>query len=177
MKRLQQEYQPMRRVFYRPRQIDSEDGKYHIRKEEPSLPRVCPGCGAISLQKRWFFDEALKEEIIGSGQFEYDSCPGCAAAETEEVGGVVVLSGSFLEGRIDEFVNAIKHEEESLHEDNPASIIINMAASQDGIVIRTANPFMAERIGKRLKKAYDGELTIVWSHEDRLARVYWSREG
>ena len=73
-------------------------------------------------------------------------------------------------------LNAIQHEEEELRIDNPASMIINIASSGEDIVIRTANPFMAERIGKRLKKAYDGELTIIWSHEDRLVRVYWSRE-
>ncbi len=176
MKRLQQEYQPMRRIFYRPRQIDAEDGKYHIRKEEPSLARICSGCGAISLEKRWFFDKALKEELINSGQFEYECCPGCAAVEAEEVGGVVLLSGGFLEGRTDELLKAIQHEEEELRADNPASMIINIASSGENIVIRTANPFMAERIGKKLKKAYDGELAIIWSHEDRLVRVYWSRE-
>lgn len=167
----------MRRIYYKPRHPGSEDGKDHIRKEEASLARICPGCGAVSLQKRWFFDEECKNKLLESGRFEYDDCPGCLAAEQEDIGGIVVLSGGFLEGRIDEFVSAVRHEEQSQHADNPANMIVNMAAAPGSIVIRTANPFMAERIGKRIRQAYDGELTIVWSERDRLARVYWSREG
>lgn len=160
----------------RPPAYGQADGKDHIHKDEHSLPRICSSCGAISVQKRWFYDDGRKEEIVQGGRFEYSSCPGCSAARDEEVGGIVVLSGSFLNGRTEEFKNAIRHEEERQQADNPSSVIINMSSTPDSIVIRTANPFLALRIGKRIRQAYDGELDIVWT-DDRLTRVYWSREG
>ena len=44
-----------------------------------------------------------------------------------------------------------------------------------GIVVSTTNEKLAQRIGRAIKKAFRGNVTYQWSHDNKLARVDWQR--
>jgi hypothetical protein len=47
---------------------------------------------------------------------------------------------------------------------------------QGEVEIATTNSHLALRIGKAIKSASKGDLTIKRAAEDQLVRVYWERE-
>jgi hypothetical protein len=54
-----------------------------------------------------------------------------------------------------------------------------MAITEDGrgnMVITTTNEKMAQRIGRAIKKAFHGDVSYDFSHDNKLARVEWVRE-
>jgi hypothetical protein len=44
------------------------------------------------------------------------------------------------------------------------------------LVISTTTEHLAQRLGHALEKAFDGEVRYHFSHENKLARVYWHRD-
>jgi hypothetical protein len=44
------------------------------------------------------------------------------------------------------------------------------------ITITTTTEHLAERLGQALEKAFGGKVRYDFSHENKLARVYWRRD-
>ena len=44
------------------------------------------------------------------------------------------------------------------------------------LVITTTTEHLAQRLGHALEKAFGGEVRYDFSHENKLARVYWQRD-
>ena len=44
-----------------------------------------------------------------------------------------------------------------------------------GLLVTTATEHLAQRLGRALQKAYDGALQFGFSHENRLAHIWWHR--
>jgi hypothetical protein len=45
------------------------------------------------------------------------------------------------------------------------------------LIVTTTTEHLAQRLGHALKKAFCGEVQYDFSHENKLARVSWKREG
>ena len=104
------------------------------------------------------------------------TCPGCKQVESGVVGGYVSASGGFLTSHRTEIINLIEHEAESVLEDSPLSRIMNRRDSEGQMVIETTTEHLAQRLGHSLKKAYSGEVSYDFSHENKIARVNWHRD-
>ena len=59
---------------------------------------------------------------------------------------------------------------------NPLERVMSIIENGYGnIVISTTNEKLAQRLGRAIKKAFHGDVTYQWSHDNKLARVEWVR--
>lgn len=147
------------------------------RDDNPSVgSAVCTGCQAIYHNKHWHLpghDNALK---LGIGKVEETVCPGCTKVERQEYDGQVTISGPFLAAHQTEILGLIRNAEALLRSHNPIARIAKLTHEPDRIEVLTISPFLAERIGKELSKAYAGELTIQHPVQEQFVRVTWVRD-
>jgi hypothetical protein len=70
----------------------------------------------------------------------------------------------------------LQHEADHALTDNPLNQVLGWEDDgTGGLLIATASEHLAQRLGRALEKAYDGEVHYGFSHENKLARVWWHR--
>jgi NMD protein affecting ribosome stability and mRNA decay len=152
---------------------------------DPYLPRgaskkvsVCSGCRAVYMNKRWYADEALFISSLSSPDTVKMVCPACLKIRDNFPGGIVTLKGDYVIPHKQELMNLIKNEEARARGFNPLERVMSIRENGHGnIVISTTNEKLAQRFGRAIKKAFHGEVTYQWSHDNKLARVDWVREA
>jgi hypothetical protein len=137
---------------------------------------LCERCHAIWRKKRWHLDEAEYAALADDPTASRTLCPGCVAVERQEYDGEVWLRSPLLERDRDAILGLVRHTEALLREHNPLARIALLEHSEGELRVLTISPFLAERIGKELKKAYDGDLLIEHAERERFVRVFWTRE-
>jgi hypothetical protein len=92
-------------------------------------------------------------------------------------GGYVYLEGAFLKGHRDDIERLLRNEAERAAEDNPLGRIMLWKENRRGnLTLSTTTEHLAQRLGHALEKAFDGTVEYDFSHENKLARVYWQRD-
>jgi hypothetical protein len=151
---------------------------------DPYLPRgagrkvaVCKGCRAVYQNKRWYSESEVYEAAIRDPGSVKLVCPACLKIRDDFPGGIVTLKGDYVLPHRQDLMNLIKNEEERARGYNPLERVISIKENGQGsIVISTTNEKLAQRIGRAVKKAFHGDVTYHWSHDNKLARVDWVRE-
>lgn len=69
----------------------------------------------------------------------------------------------------------LRNEAERDAQDNPLARIMGWEDAEDQLVVKTTTEHLAQRLGHALEKAFDGKVRYDFSHENKLARVYWER--
>jgi NMD protein affecting ribosome stability and mRNA decay len=90
--------------------------------------------------------------------------------------GYASFSGRFLKEHNDEIRNLIKRELEKAKGFNPLDKVIKWQVTPEGFEITTTTKKLAQRLGRAVQKAYDGDFEMSRSERNELFRVYWSRE-
>ncbi len=136
---------------------------------------VCEGCRAIYMNKRWYsrgpaYDIAVKKENVTV------VCPACLKIRDNFPGGIVTLKGDYVLAHKMDLMKLVKNEEEKARGLNPLERVMSVKENGYGsIVISTTNERLAQRLGRAIRKAFQGEVTYNWSHDNKLARVEWER--
>lgn len=90
--------------------------------------------------------------------------------------GYLHVDGEFLASHRGDIDHLLHNEAERAREDNPLHQIVG---SEDlhggGLLITTSTEHLAQRLGRALEKAYDGKITYGFSHENKLAHIWWRR--
>jgi hypothetical protein len=73
-------------------------------------------------------------------------------------------------------VRLLKNEADRAAADNPLGKIMSCETGDTGLNVTTTTEHLAERLGQALEKAYGGNVRYDFSHENKLARVYWNRD-
>lgn len=153
--------------------IDNEEDydPYLNESPPPTDPVRCPSCGNIYYKKTWHrWDQIeLDDETLGT-----HTCPGCRKVEDGYFLGELTVKGKFLKQHHDEISHLIQNEIYRTQEDNPLSKVVEVDVEGDAVKFKLTNRKLGERIGRELKKAYQGEFEKEWS--DRITRVTWSRD-
>ncbi len=150
---------------------------------DPYLPRgasrkmtVCESCHAVYSNKRWSYDHELYETAINDPATTVSVCPADQKIRDNFPGGIVTLKGDFVLPHKQDLINLIKNEEERARGFNPLERVMSIKENGHGsIVISTTNEKLAQRLGRAIKKAFHGEVSYHWSHDNKLARVDWER--
>ncbi|MGD0947698.1 MAG: hypothetical protein ABSA52_09720 [Candidatus Binatia bacterium] len=72
-------------------------------------------------------------------------------------------------------MNLLANEEERAKGLNPLERIVRISEG-DGIpTITTTNEKLAQRIGRALQKAFQGEVSYRWSEDTKYLHVQWAR--
>ena len=142
----------------------------------PDEVAVCRECRSVYAGKRWQLESQAAEDLARARQVVDTLCPACQKTRDRIPGGVVSLSGSFVSAHEQEILNLVNHENEEAMRINPLERIIDIERSGDGLTILTTNEKLAQRIGRAVHKAYDGDVEYKWSRGDKLVRVNWHRD-
>ncbi|MDB5096461.1 MAG: uncharacterized protein JWM80_882 [Cyanobacteria bacterium RYN_339] len=136
----------------------------------------CAGCHAIGEHKRWALDENRYKALAMDPAIQTVQCPGCERAARQEYDGEVTLTSPLIPRNEEAVLGLIYNTERHIRENNPIARIASLTLEGDTIRILTITPFLAERIGKELHKAYDGTLKLSHPEREEFVRVTWIRE-
>ena len=149
---------------------------------DPYLPRlnqgevaVCTGCHAVYHRRHWFFDDAVFMRRAVQAQTRRVICPACQKIADNYPEGEVILRGAFLQTHGREIRNLVSNEEERAKGLNPLERIVQIIERDGTLRITTTNEKLAQRIGRSLQKAYQGEVQYKWSADTKYLRVQWNR--
>jgi NMD protein affecting ribosome stability and mRNA decay len=134
----------------------------------------CEQCGAIGFQKHWYINPAQERMLRVDKNATSVLCPGCQRVAHEEFEGEVVLRNARITEVPGEILALIKHTEGKCWHYNPLAKIAQMKEEEGIITIHTTTRFLAERIGKELRKAFKGTVEFKRSPEEKFVRVYWN---
>lgn len=147
--------------------------------EDGSVPQgqaICTQCHAIWDRKHWHLDETEYRQLRKDPEVTQMVCPGCVKIEREEFDGHVVLKSPLIPKNEEAIVGLIYNTEAHIREHNPLARIASLTVKGDTIEVLTITPFLAERIGKELRKAYHGTLNLQHPSREDFVRVSWYRE-
>lgn len=156
------------------RNVESYDDPYIV---DECLPEntVCTGCGSVYASSRWYLKEMVPPRKR-EGPVHEAVCPACRKQRQKMPGGILRLTGAFVEEHADEILNLIRNESNKAQTVNPLERIIDMQSESDQVLITTTNEKLAQRIGKAVHKAYSGTIEYQFVQDSKLARVNWHRE-
>jgi hypothetical protein len=138
---------------------------------------VCGRCHAIYHPKHWHLDEAEYQRLRQDPKVTELVCPSCIAIERKDFKGQVTIKGPVLAKHREQILNTIYNEEAHLRATNPHSRIGLIEEQDAEIHVWTVNEFLADRIGKELKKAFSGS-HVESTHlpREEFTRVIWWKE-
>ena len=142
----------------------------------PDEVAICRECHAVYANGLWKLEEQAKKDLDNAKKTTDTLCPACKKTRDRMPGGIVTLSGGFLDQHEDEIVGLINHENEGAMSINPLERIMDTERRDSEITILTTNEKLAQRIGRAVHKAYGGEVEYKWSKGTKLARVNWHRD-
>jgi hypothetical protein len=137
---------------------------------------ICKKCGSAYFSSRWYIKDQIPPGKSENHEQHSTICPACRKQRDRVPGGIIKLSGKFIESHKDEILNLIRNESGKAQDVNPLERIMDMSMVGDKIEITTTNEKLAQRIGKALYKAYRGHIEYKFSEDTKLARINWHRE-
>ena len=157
------------------KRVDHEAG--HASDKHISEPAVCKECGAIYQRGHWTNDK----RVLSADRFEdiephSMECPACLQIRTGEPAGFVFLDGEFFASHKEEIKNLLKNENAKAMEVNPLARIMEWDDANQRMTVTTTTEHLAQHLGRSLQRAFDGDVRYDFSHENKLARVYWHRD-
>jgi hypothetical protein len=160
------------------KRVDHEAGR-HRTPRAAAEPATCIRCGAVYAERRWTLADTPKK--VGKPKHWHPAdkvlCPACKQQQEGIPSGFVYLDGAFLLAHRDEIERLLHNEAERGAVDNPLAKIMNLNTDEKGrLTVTTTTEHLAARLGRALEKAFDGEVRFDFSHENKLARVYWHRD-
>lgn len=151
-------------------------GDPYLLQMKPGETAVCRECRSVFSGGRWQLYEQAGDEIRKADHITAMICPACQKTRDRQPGGIVTLSGRFVNAHRTEIVNLIDHENRHAMQVNPLERIMDIQQSDNGLIVQTTNEKLAQKIGRSVHKAYSGEIEYKWSEDTRLARVNWHRD-
>jgi hypothetical protein len=156
------------------KRVDHEAGRHRTRRSLPE-PIVCEGCGATYAHRRWTGKGELKDRPAPRRPAKSALCPACKQSRDGVPSGFVYVKGKFSLKHRDEIGRLLRNEAERDAQDNPLARIMGWEETETQLVVKTTTEHLAQRLGHALEKAFDGDVQYDFSHENKLARVYWER--
>jgi len=172
------EGETMTTLRYRPasrKNVDRTADPYIPRKSAPAVA-VCPFCHIVCRKKRWHVDEREAAALLRAG-VAVRPCPACRKIVDRFPCGVLTLSGRFLRFHRDEILKLARNEERRARGINPLERIMEIRDGDDRVEVLTTEAKLAQRIGREIRKAYQGAVAYKWSEDAGLLRVTWARDA
>ncbi|MFQ5586736.1 MAG: BCAM0308 family protein [Thermodesulfobacteriota bacterium] len=149
--------------------------------KDPYLPKeglhdmaACTRCHAVYHNKRWTLDETLYRRKKERKKTLHLLCPACQKIRDNFAEGFVSLKGAYLKEHKGDIINIIRNEEERAMLNTPLGRIMTLQDLGSSVEVTTTDGRLAQRIGKKIHRACQGELQIKWT-KNKLTRVTWRR--
>ena len=131
-------------------------------------PTVCKECGSLFQDGRWSWNRAAE----GANRVV---CPACQRIADNYPAGYVEIRGTFFQQHREELLNLIRNEEKLEKGEHPMERIISIADEGEHTIVTTTGVHIAQRIGKALSRAYEGDFSFQYGEDEKSIRVWWSR--
>jgi len=159
------------------KRVDHAGGR-HRPPRAPAEPAACvPGCGAVYVKRRW--SQAPSARLLAGSAgtpLVVRLCPACRRRRTGVPHGYVHVEGGFFVTHRSDLEHLLHNEAARAREDNPLAQVMSWRHFKDGsLLIATSTEHLAQRLGHALEKAYDGAVQYGFSHENKMAHVWWKR--
>lgn len=142
-----------------------------------SEPAICTECEAVYTKGRWTLEkDFLTADPFNKIEPQETICPACKQVKDGIPAGFVYIKGNFFNEHKEEINNLLKNEAEKISFTNPLARIMEFKDGKNRVTVTTTTEHLAQHLGRSLKKAYDGDVRYDFSHENKLARVYWERD-
>lgn len=141
----------------------------------PEAPAICTRCHSYLETDHWLYGERRYRELQAQPDVHEMLCPGCKRVERRLYEGEVIVRHQWDAVSKQEVLNLIHNEEARIRVANPAARIALLEDRGDELYILTTTQFLAERIGKELRKSYHGQLSSTPLPHERFTRVRWER--
>ena len=160
------------------KRVDHETGR-HRTTRAPAEPAKCSVCGAVYSNRRWTLAGTPRKP--GKHKHWHPGvltiCPACKRKQGREPAGFLFVFGDFLGSHRREIEHLLDNEADRAAVDNPLARTMSRETEANGrMVVTTTTEHLAKRLGRALEKAYGGKVRYNFSHENKLARVYWHRD-
>jgi len=136
---------------------------------------VCSQCGAVYHNQHWNWDDRRRDTLVAAGTTNTIVCPACRKIQGQDPHGIVTLSGDYWPQHREEILNLIRNEEARGTSTNPLERIMDIREEDGSLIIETTNEKLAQKIGRAVHGAHNGDLEYQWPENNRLARVNWQR--
>ena len=149
-------------------------------QEAPAEPIRCAGCGAVYVHKHWSHSAAARLRATKAGRpIQVRICGACRRRRSSVPHGFVHVDGEFVRTHRADIVSLLKNEAARAAEDNPLAQITDWHENghTDDVLITTTTEHLAIGLGRALEKAFDGRVLYGFSHENKLAHVWWHRDA
>jgi hypothetical protein len=115
----------------------------------------------------------------GGQPIEVRICGACRRRRTGVPHGFVHVDGEFVRTHRADIVHLLKNEAARAAEDNPLARIMDWHENghTDDVLLTTTTEHLAIRLGRALEKTFDGKVLYGFSHENKLAHVWWHRDA
>lgn len=167
---------PLKGRFFRRDRHLSLDDPYRDPAALPE-PALCERCGALWRGGHWTLATRVREAELRFARPTKVVCPACRRAADAYPGGVLYLSGAFLDAHRDQVLRTVRNEEEAALARNPLDRIMVIDQADGRVTVTTTSEKLAQRLGKAVCKSCGGDLDIRFSHQGKLVRVYWRRDA
>jgi hypothetical protein len=139
---------------------------------------VCEVCGDVYADRRWTKPGAGR---VSAKHPHFRPpvltiCPACRRQREGVASGFLHLGGAYLAAHREEVERLLRNEAERAAEDNPTGIMGWGKDEQGRLTLSTTTEHLAQRLGHALEKAFCGQTRYDFSHENKLAHVYWHRD-
>jgi NMD protein affecting ribosome stability and mRNA decay len=142
---------------------------------DPGEVAVCRICHAIFQRRHWSFNEREFRRLSVQRATRLIQCPACRKIADDYAEGEVSVGGGFSHAHRTELLNLIHNEAVRAMGINPLERIIRMSETDGWLRITTTNEKLAQRIGRALRRAYQGRVRYKWSADTKYLRVEWTR--
>ena len=158
------------------RRPDHDGGRHRGPRALPE-PALCPGCGAVYAKRRWSRSPVARVRAArAGGPLAIRICSSCRRRQAGVPHGYVHVDGEFFPAHGVEIEQLLHHEVDRAREDNPHQQVLGWEhLDGGGLLITTATEHLAQRLGHALEKTYAGKTHYGFSHENKLAHVWWHR--
>jgi hypothetical protein len=140
-------------------------------RTKPRTPAVCPICFAVFRGGRWQW------AAWWSINAHHQICPACHRTRDNYPAGTVTIRGEFAARHRSEILGLIQHLEQREKLLHPLHRIIHIEEKTGSIVIQTTDIHLPREIGEALRRAYQGDLEIIYPEESYSVRVNWTRQS
>jgi hypothetical protein len=160
------------------KRVDHEAGRHRTTRASAE-PAICEICGDVYADRRWSKPdpESSSKKHPHFRPAKIVICPACKRERDGIPSGYLHLEGEFLSEHRDEIERLIDNEAARASEDNPLARIMRWERDDAGrLMVLTTTEHLALRLGRALKKAFDGKVRNDFSHENKLAHIWWKRD-
>jgi NMD protein affecting ribosome stability and mRNA decay len=156
------------------------DGGRHRPPRAPSEPSLCAGCGAVYINRHWSRSAASRVRAArrAGDPIAVRVCPACRQRTTGVPHGFLHVSGEFVAQHREDILHLLHNEVSRAMDDNPLGQVLDWGEDgTGGLLLTTTTEHLAIRLGRGLEKAFDGKVLYGFSHENKLAHVWWHRDA